>query len=226
MRTVCLGLLLCCVMGCSWTFQNRLSGGIAAYDPAEPPDCGGYGWPVTDLVFATLGLAAIGRAGADDTLTTEQQTRLALSGIATGIVHATSAVFGLKHARECHHAHRLWWAGGGRPGLTDDEKAERARLAAQFAAQNKSTATAAPTPAPTPPTSGCFCAKSASAGLCTRAEIDCLRAHDFSTTDPLGPCIVVAVAWCFAHDRCAPTKQICDVARTRENAETECVEAR
>lgn len=122
--------------GCSWLFHDRLSGGLADYEPRSEPRCStAHTWVVLDGVFAGLGaLSLIGGllSKEDDSIRTE----FVVGGALDLVIHGASAFTGKHWINQCREAHAIWNDDGSNIVTASDEN-ERRRLARQFSSNPK-----------------------------------------------------------------------------------------
>lgn len=194
--------------GCSWLFQDRLRGGVAAYDGRSEPHCStGKGWPGLDTVFTVLGaLSIVAGVTAGAEVDDETKTSWIVGGITDVLVFGGSAMTGYKWAGECREAYDAW---NETPTMTAAaNEQQRVQLATQFAAN----------PRNDPDRAAAF--------WCGRGH----RCTAEETTCP-GTCQPQETAWCAITDRgfvCGQSRNTCfaNIAQMGLRPKGECVERR
>jgi hypothetical protein len=237
--------------GCSWLFQDRLSG---TYTGRSEPRCTtSGGWAVADGLLATVGVAGALVIGTSDDYPEDVKNTYILGGILDLVIHGGSAISGGLWAAECERAYAKWNSAGmvedpdaveerperqvqparkrWDPAIDGDEDPDPGEIAAkreQLEVERKRKAAAAQP-------RGFFCASSATAvaaGLCARGKADCTRARDAAVAviADMTECTLVETVQCFDAKlgdlRCSPTMESCAAQRERAAVPGECREER
>jgi hypothetical protein len=185
------------------------------WDGSVEPDCtDNNGAVIADGLGAGLliGVGAIAaKVSTDASDAGEPSTGadvVTIVGLGGGLVLAVSGLIGESRYKACHEAYAQWRIGGAIGTASVHNKPDvDVEPVRSIVAPTK--------PAPTQPR-GFYCSSTESTGFCVRDKAECTKTRDVSigAVPDLTECSLTEKAWCFG-DRCSPTAELCDAARTR-----------
>lgn len=174
------------------------------YVPRMPPDCGGAGLAIVDVIISALHAGSLIAISNNDSLDDDERTQGYVTNILLGILHLVSAGSGFAWAKRCEESKVEY--------VREEAAREQREAAARMAP-----VVAPPVVTPSTPR-GWYCYASptvTSAGDCAREKTTCDRSRESALVGvpDVTACALQEVAQCSGvgdAERCYPTAGVCN----------------